>query len=445
MKRCIKLVTAKGTGAGVQTITSINDADDGLPFVGKFGWVIAGFLTNGTFVPWFNFDHGFDDGTTHFGSGAGEIEQFGSRIASGGSGNRSILDVSGNAFFGGDIFRKAYISAFRSGEADITYDTNDRTGDVFLLVILGGDDLSVQLGTGALGANATGFEPKGVLFKDNTVTATSPVVSGGAYPYFGFAAVDGNAGDLAIGMDSPGFVNGRYQRIDKAASTLVAGGPVLGNEVTVSAWGATSFTLAGAALNPPYAAFGGDEIRAACGNGTQPVTTGAFNVETGIACKIFVAASFGKVAGTTVDTGEIEVAIGFFDGHNQACYWGGESAGALPLNGAKYLNNTNLLVFSTPAAGASVVNSHLTGVSISSASGRVGLNWDAVDGTQRQWFWFALGTGVGPSAGVKKSGIYKLTPGKKNDTLYTAFDPEVEVDFKIPDPNIVTALFGDEP
>lgn len=40
------------------------------------------------------------------------------------------------------------------------------------------------------------------------------------------------------------------------------------------------------------------------------------------------------------------------------------------------------------------------------------------------------------------SGIYKVVPGKRNDTLWESFDPEETEDVKIPDPFIKSALFG---
>ncbi len=40
------------------------------------------------------------------------------------------------------------------------------------------------------------------------------------------------------------------------------------------------------------------------------------------------------------------------------------------------------------------------------------------------------------------SGIYKVVPDKRNDTLWESFDPEVTEDVKIPDPFFKSALFG---
>lgn len=46
---------------------------------------------------------------------------------------------------------------------------------------------------------------------------------------------------------------------------------------------------------------------------------------------------------------------------------------------------------------------------------------------------------------VPTSGIYKMVPGKTNDTIYIQNSPPVTTDVKIPDPFAITALYGDEP
>lgn len=396
MKRCIKLVTAKASlGSGVQTVTDIVDPTDGLPFEGKFAWLIAGYFLENTFRAWFNYNQGFDNAVVHHGMGTGEIEQFGTRIASSGGGNRSLVDIGGNAFFGGDIFRKAYVSAFRSGELDITYDTNDRTGDVFILVVVGGTDLSVAIGEAVAGATSTTFEPKGIIFKNQLNASSSPTVSGGGLGSFGLAANDYNNGTLDFIMESPGGPNGRYQRVDKAVSRL-SSSTVVAAEAAVTAWDPTGFTLGAGVFGASYAAFGGADIRAASGNEVQEIATGEVDINTGIACRLFIAASVGKTAGTTIDTTQAEISIGVFDGTNQLRSWAGESQSLPSLTGARYVDQAGLLGFATPAAGATTFNSSLTGVSVDTHTGIVKLNWASTDGALREWFWLALGEGVEP-------------------------------------------------
>lgn len=56
-----------------------------------------------------------------------------------------------------------------------------------------------------------------------------------------------------------------------------------------------------------------------------------------------------------------------------------------------------------------------------------------------------LGLGAGITPFNKYSGLYKLTPGKTNDTLYSNINyPQVEtLIVKIPDPFIESGLIGD--
>lgn len=52
------------------------------------------------------------------------------------------------------------------------------------------------------------------------------------------------------------------------------------------------------------------------------------------------------------------------------------------------------------------------------------------------------GGGGGGEADNILSGIYKIVPGKRNDTLWRSFDPRLEKEVKIPDPFIKTGLIG---
>jgi hypothetical protein len=57
---------------------------------------------------------------------------------------------------------------------------------------------------------------------------------------------------------------------------------------------------------------------------------------------------------------------------------------------------------------------------------------------------FALQAALAGPAATAFSGIYKLVPGKLNDTLYTSFSPVTSVDFKFPDPQATFSLIGED-
>lgn len=55
----------------------------------------------------------------------------------------------------------------------------------------------------------------------------------------------------------------------------------------------------------------------------------------------------------------------------------------------------------------------------------------------------AIGTNGGGTPPNEASGIYKIVPGKRNDTLWVSFDPIETRDVKIPNPFAKTALLGE--
>ena len=48
-----------------------------------------------------------------------------------------------------------------------------------------------------------------------------------------------------------------------------------------------------------------------------------------------------------------------------------------------------------------------------------------------------------PPPVAPSGGIYILVPGKRSDTLWSSFDPDEEIEVKIPNPTIKTGLIGE--
>ena len=457
MQSCV-LVFNPRSGIGDQTVTGVIDRN-GNPFVGKlFLFQLGGSAVNTlrssptAFANAFAINQGLDTGSAGGGSGSADIPQFGVKIASGGaSTGYSILNVGANAFFGGDIYRVANITAVRSGEFDIHYDKNDITGDSILCTVLGGSDLTFDLVQSITNTTVTtGTETVAVLHQYLTSgVGSSKSASNGAGGTsgisYGWDTKDGSPG-AALTIAPSQNINCRYQRtdsisllVDTNTFTAVGGNP------TVSAWLSNGYTISGASGGHPAIAIAFSGIKANSGFITKPLTTGHQSFNVGIKPVWLMMMSIGAPSSASVRTDRAELSTGWANGLFQGCYWAGETASNQPLTGAGYLSNTDLVRLAT-ANGPSTSFTSIASLVSMTSDGEITINWSAVDGNADEILWLVLGEDAVPvTIGTPLSGIYKMTPGRTKDTLYASFDPEVRLDKKIPDPLAISYLFGDEP
>ena len=400
MKAYTTAFAAKGTGSGTQTITGVVD-EHGTAFTPVL-FLFHGSSTLNTLVAKYDRAHGFDDGTTAFGECMAENEASGGKISSYfSSGVSSIVNGTAAAINGGTNTRFAHVSAVASGQFTLTYDTNTLTGDVIFVTVLGGTDLEQAIGwTNANSSTAitTGIQSNVVLLKAQTLTpgqangnpnaGSNPLGFGwqiaGASPTF----TPGNQGTTAAEPLSQS-TNRRYQSDAHAIATSTGS-----SARSVSAFGATSFTLSGSG-SYGYAALGG--IQAAAGTLTQPAAAGFQSIDTGINPKVIFFQSADCTANGEQTTSAV-IAIAASDGTRQIGYWAGEVTpdNTLPLNCASYLSDSTVLRFGTPAGTGTTFTSVGAVSSINRTTGSVLLNWSLCDGTQRQVYWLALGDALGP-------------------------------------------------
>ena len=397
MQACVLTIPAKSVGAGVQTVTGIVD-HTGAPFVGTL-FLFHGNSALNTLQTAYRRSYGTDDGVSvRRGQAVDEVFLFGGKIlCSGSSGQYSLLDERSHTSFGGFIERRAYVSAVRLGEIDITYDLNNRTGDSLLLTVLGGSDLLTNVGTLSPTTLSVGFPPEALIFREQVLSGASTATGGGDGQYgVGWATRLSGQGFSTIRVTGQGG-NARYQRSD-LCSALVNGGTPLppvytpASERTVTSWDALGAVVSGTANGQmQYVACGG--IQAAAGVLLQPLVTGLQEVVTGLDNRMVWVSSVGAPANAAVQTDRAEWAFGMLSAAGrQAGYWCGEDiVGNASLHGARYLSDGDVLRFGTPN-GLSTVFTAIAQHGGFSASGlSFSLDWTTVDGVAREWLWLALG------------------------------------------------------
>ena len=399
MRRCILTFPAL-SGTGVQTVTGVSDSLG--DFVGEVvifqsGWAAANTLTSGgAGVGTYGDSRGVDTGTLRSAlSVSGLYSGFNFKAQDSGQslGDASIATVISDSFGSGVLDRVAKITAFRSGEFDLTYTTNTRTGDTIIAIVLA--EIDITFTNNSNGTYTTPSKPQGLLAASVPGLASSggtSVATGGQNVSWGFATRDGAYGASSLYVVNQGN-NWSTQRTTAWSATLDGSTGVAGSLATVSAWGDTSFTIAN---GPGYGApmvFSGDDVRCASG----AITEGDLLFDTGIATELIFFVSTGYAASTASQSPIGQMSLGWSDGTNSAGYWAGEKTNGNTGTGfgARYLSTDTVIRLGTPN-GASTLFSSAASVTNISPLGPVSLLWSLTGGNGEQILWFAIGREITP-------------------------------------------------
>ena len=413
------------TGTGTQTITGIVDTG-GAAFTPE--WVL--FTNNGTpnntlgygglggNANGWAWNSGVDNGTEGASGGTATRSQFGGKIGSGGAATRySLTDLGANAFFGGDIYREAYISAFGSGEFTLTYDKNDRTGDTVIFhafAATGGelvlDEISAW-SSGRVPPVASFAEPPQAVLWWPTASALSTTkgatAGAGGSPWgFGWATrSDGLYGATSASSESlDGTAS--YQALTAPRTnitSLTTGATQQGP--TINPWASGSWTGVAHDIGATATSvvFGGTNLLCVSGSFTQKATTGTQVVSLGIDAKWVMIQTVGRptFASTTAYVGRSELSIGFTDGTRQSNQWAGETGTSPTADGARYTSDSTMLRIAGSAInGASTTFGSVAALS-SLSGGNLTLNWTASDGGGAEIIWFAIGEALPGTGSVR--------------------------------------------
>lgn len=408
---------AKGLGAGAQVVPGVVDAATGTPFVAKIILPIYGFAAlnaltaDAGFTNAFCLGMGVDSGVVASGIQMADISEFlfpPNKIASVCDGTGlSIVDVRANAFFGGDIFRQAYVSAIGVGTFTITYLQNDRTGDTISCVVLGGDDLTVDLGQNIQNLTyATPAPPVGLLCVPPRTLSSSHGAATGV-----------GGGGLAVGWDAKNSGRGvagvwvkqnagnaRVQLADRCFTAFDGVGVLEGGSPAVTTWTDTGYEITGAGVGYQFGGvrvgFCGAAIQTAAGVVSQPGSPGDQAIAIGFVPSVVWLISDGTVLGSAPDTVQGQLALGTVVPGAQTGIWAGETAsGVVPALGARYLSDQSVLRFGSANAGSTVFGAEASATLLDDV---LTLHWASVDGIPKSIQWFAVG-GAPP--------IPPLTPG----------------------------------
>ncbi len=317
-------------------------------------------------------------------------------VASGEShGDHSIIDQWADNFNGVQIYRKAYVSAVRSGEFDVTYDLNVRNGDTELVLALGGSGLDISFTSNSVsGTYSTPSKPQGMLCIPVPIPAASGFTTGGAGGQnmsYGFATREGihGASNLLVANQGQNWSGQRTDAFNNSIDDSVGTYLTL---PSVSAWTDDSFTIAGGPSFGAPMAICGTNVRTAGGVLTQPAVTGLQQFTTGINARAIFFWSVGQLASTSVSSTVGQHNTGWATPSSQVGYWCGERmvGNGGSCYGVRYESDSSVLRFGTPEGAATVFNSVASLFAISD-EGTATLNWETVDGTARQIIWFAIG------------------------------------------------------
>lgn len=399
MKACVKLVASR-VGVGVQTVTGIVDRD-GLPFTGKVVLNLnLGVALNtlgyqsGANITAVAYNHGIDNAVDGVGASVGDIDQFVAKIVSTGDLRRySFGDYQPDIFFGGNWQGYGYVSAFRSGELDITWALNNRGGFGMMLVVLGGDDLVLNYSAGVLsGTIATSGAPVAVLNLASSYVMGSAALAttgaGGRQMTWGWdTKFYGRATAAALMLNQAG--NSRGLLSDRMFTTI--SGAAFSGAPRVSAWGGASYTIAdGYAAGSNTVAFSG--VRAYQTVFNLNTATGLQVVPIPIAAKWVKLVTVGAVASALVDTTQAQLCVGWTDGVRQGAGWYGEDMSGNPIDGARYLSDARILQIPTqPDANTTAFTTIVSVSSLNPESGDLTLNITASAGVAYQVALFAIG------------------------------------------------------
>lgn len=319
---------------------------------------------------------GFDDTAFHRGWGQATSTRFGLKLTCTGFGPYSIMSEIPDVFFGGFISRQAYISAFRVGGFDITFDQNDYTGDSFVVVLYGGTDVTMEavLGNGTTVLDV-GFPPVGVIFTNPGLgtSASGGSAVGGAIAW---AAKNSNQGtSLAVATPS---ANSRFQTPTEAEYPR-----------TVIGFTSTGITFDANGYRGAAIFIGGDEIQDAAGDFLTNTGLGLQTIDLTIPAYMVYLSSVGAVPLAVPDTTVMEWCLGGTNGTQQFSHWCAESEVSPNVNGARFLSNQAILQFGTPDGLASAITARAEFVSLIGT--QLTINWTLNDGVAREVLWFAWG------------------------------------------------------
>jgi hypothetical protein len=406
--KCCTLFVDSRTGTGAQTVTGVVDRD-GNPFIGK-AFIFQGSTFKNVISYWaaggghlFSqydgaiYNSGYDGLTasTRLSNGFGDGDLLGIKQNSGGSaGDHSLLYCHTQAAFGGAIRRMGYITAVRSGEFDLQYDVNSTDPDTFNVTILGGDDLDVSFQRqDAFKTITPGFTPVVALLK-NQLLFSSSAISGGGGASWGWALDDGSQMSMGTQLVDLG-TNWSAYFTDKPVFTInnTTGAISSTNTITFgpSSW---SYVNNVPGIGAPLTLGG---CVAACGTITQPSVTGFQTYTPGIDPKfIFIVGTGGTASGVADNL--CSVSTGVSDTVRQSAYWTAEREKLVTAPGfagnpksARYIDNTNIIVYGTSANASSTIDVTAKLSDIDSETGTFTLHWTKVDGTSRQWLWLVIG------------------------------------------------------
>ena len=421
---------------GVQTITGVVDAQTGTPFAGTWFCFLGGYVplnTLGTMGPapfygsWL-WELGVALGTTMGGSAAaGDSYQSGSPgfVYNGGGAGAGycLVDYLSYPAGAGEIDGRAYITNIAVGSFQLTWDLRTRTGDSLMVLVLGGDELTVAVFSPSTLANASYATPSpaaGIL----CLGETNLYGSTGALN----AVTGAGGGYLNLGWDTRGSGRGcavmvpayqvtqttppqyRAQLTDRCFTHVNSSGALVGGAPVVSAWGPTSYTVSGQATGGAQLsqhAFCGPTLVCAAGAFQAPATNGPVTITTGVHARAVLVMTTGLAPTTSASSGLMQLSLGWTDGHQQAAFWVADATppgSTAKPTGARYLSTTSLARTGTPN-GTSTTFANILALQSLTPQGSLTVTCTGADGTQPQILWFALGTAAEPPAPPAVRGI----------------------------------------
>ncbi len=392
------------SGTGVQTVTGVQDPTGS--FIGECvifqsGWVAVNTVTSGAAgVGTYTDSRGVDTGTIRSAlSASGLYSPFNFKAQDGAQslGDDSLVNCISDTFGSGVIDRSAKITAFRSGEFDLTYTTNNRTGDTVIAIVIAEIDITFTSDTN--GTKTTPSKPQGILAIPTRVPASSggtSVGTGGHNVPWGFATRDGDYGTACLNVVNQGS-NFSAQLATAFSSGVDGSGVLAGDQPTISAWNDTSVVVANSAsggLGVPCV-FSGDDVRCAGGHFAE----GTASFDTGISAGLLFFLSVGySTPGVTVHSPVGQMASGWATGHSvvtQVGYWAGEKTNGNTGTGfgARYLSDDSVIRLGSPN-GASTTYTSVMDVTSIGTDGIVDLHWGTTSGDGSVIWWFAIGEAI---------------------------------------------------
>lgn len=430
------LTTPVNGVTGSFVITGVNDAKTGVAFEPSL-FIIQrctdGFVDTGA-SQFVGQSYGFDDGTIAMGQCRQSQWQFSALFMSGGFDNSNSILATVDLFTP-RFTTKGKITAKSSGQFTYTLTINEFGLVRYSVLCLGGADLLHAIGVTSLVSATTaitglGFRPTGLITVNtgNLGAEDNPNnVAGIGFVGTDLAQVSAVALPQLLSNPVDAF---RYQRTDKAGIGLDPASEVSLFSLVCNSLDADGFTIArtGTIIGLIYLALGGVDIKV--GSLLQPVADGTASVDIlGVRPNAVLLASVGGPVSGVLQT-DASLSTGMSDGSISASAWYSYLDGStIAGNAGQMWGGSKGIFFATPN-GQNSSDAILTGqASISTNPNGFRLPFTNCDGLQREILYLTFGT---PIDVEELSGIYKLVPGKRNDTLYLTYSPVTTEDRKIP-------------